>query len=143
MHNEKGPGKAPSEIKPIINNFEFSLRHLKSKPPPQCGCGLGDATFSLRRSARGFVVKFGEGDSIEVSERVLRSEQKFRHRVRAQLGKEFRARSQTHWSYELARAGNASGLSLDHWVPEEVRAREEAWFEEAYEKWLENWAAGP
>ena len=133
----------PEKNKPLYHRVFKDLRghrggpplrlvaHRRTPPPP------GEMQFTLERSARGFVVQFGDGDRVEVGECILRSEQKFRHRVRVQLGREFRARSQIHWSYELVRAGNAAGFSLDHWIPEEVRAREEARFDKAFEEWLE------
>jgi hypothetical protein len=36
MCNEKGPGKAPSETKPIINTSTFSSQHAESKAWPLC-----------------------------------------------------------------------------------------------------------
>jgi hypothetical protein len=39
MCNEKGPGKAPSETKPIISTSTFSSQHAESKAWPLCDEG--------------------------------------------------------------------------------------------------------
>jgi hypothetical protein len=93
----------------------------------------GEMPFTLERSARGFVVQFGDGGRIEIAECVLRSEQRFRHRVRVRLGRDFLPRSLGSWLFEVVRAADVAGLSLD--FSEEVRRCNEAAFEAAFESY--------
>ncbi len=69
-------------------------------------CSQRQVQFKAERSANGkFIVSFADGSTIEVTEKQLRSERRFRHCLRVKLGREFAAQSQSSWEYLLTCRG--------------------------------------
>jgi hypothetical protein len=82
--------------------MEHTLCPLQANVPFGARGVLG-VPFKVERSANGkFIAKFVDGSTIAVTEAQLRSEQRFRHRLRLKLGREFAAQSQSSWEYVLA-----------------------------------------
>jgi hypothetical protein len=99
---------------------------------PFRACLPRQVPFKAERLAdSGFVVGFADGSTVEVTEAQLRSEQRFRHRLRLKLGREFAAQSQSSWEYVLAWNGiidwTERALEYDGHVDERLeRARQYA-----------------
>jgi hypothetical protein len=89
-------------------------------------CSSLGVWFKVERSANGrFIVQFSDGDAVEVTDAQLRSEQRFRHRLRLKRGQEFTPQKQLEWSFELARAG------VIEWTEQTLE------YEDRLEEWLD------